>query len=462
MKQKPWAGRFTGETDKLVDEFNASIFFDNRLFVYDIEGSIAHAKMLAEESIITKKDMTRIVNGLKSIKKEIKAGSITFTSDMEDIHMAIEKRLIEMIGPVGGKLHTGRSRNDQVALDMRLYLRHETVEILTSIRRLQTALVDMADRNIDVIIPGYTHLQRAQPILFSHHLLAYYEMLERDLGRFNDCLKRINLMPLGAGALAGSPYPLNRSFVAKELGFAGVTENSLDSVGDRDFCIEFCGAAAILMMHLSRFCEEIILWSSQEFAFVELSDAFSTGSSIMPQKKNPDVPELIRGKTGRVYGNLMALLTVMKSLPLAYNKDMQEDKEPVFDAVDTVKASLNVLSPMLDTTKINRERMLSATRDGFLTATDATDYLVTKGIPFRDAHHTVGTIVAHCINTGKYLEDLSVEEWKDFSIIFDDDIKEKVSVRSSVNSRDIKGGTALKRVKKRIEVIKRKLKKGTV
>ena len=323
MASKPWSGRFTQETNKLVEEFNASISFDKRLYRYDIMGSITHARMLAKVGIISRKEADKIISGLKAIEKEIKAGRFQFTPDMEDIHMAIEKRLIQKIGSVGGKLHTARSRNDQVALDVRLYLRDEIQEVKNLIRDLQKTLVDVAKKNLDCIMPGYTHLQRAQPILLSHHLLAYYEMLKRDYERFEDCFKRMNIMPLGAGALAGSPYPLDRNFVAKELGFSKPTDNSLDSVSDRDFCIEFCSAAAILMMHLSRFSEELILWSSQEFGFIELSDAFSTGSSLMPQKKNPDVPELVRGKTGRVYGNLIALLTMMKSLPLAYNKDMQ-------------------------------------------------------------------------------------------------------------------------------------------
>ncbi|MEK7803723.1 MAG: argininosuccinate lyase, partial [Deltaproteobacteria bacterium] len=321
---KPWAGRFTQETNKLVEEFNASISFDKRLYKHDIMGSIVHAKMLAKVGIIKKREAERIISGLKAIEKEIEAGKFRFTSDMEDIHMAIEKRLIEKTGPVGGKLHTARSRNDQVALDVRLYLRDEIGEVKGLIRELQKTFVGIAKKNMDCIMPGYTHLQRAQPILFSHHLLSYYEMLKRDFERLDDCLKRVNVMPLGSGALAGSPYPLNREFVAKELGFTGVTDNSLDAVSDRDFCIEFCSASSILMMHLSRLSEEMILWSSSEFGFIELSDAFSTGSSLMPQKKNPDVPELMRGKTGRVYGNLVSLLTTMKALPLAYNKDMQE------------------------------------------------------------------------------------------------------------------------------------------
>ena len=458
MASKPWSGRFTEKTDKLVEEFNASISFDKRLYKHDIMGSITHARMLAKVGILTKKEVDKIISGLKAIEKEIVAGKFRFTPDLEDIHMAIEKRLIEKIGPVGGKLHTARSRNDQVALDVRLYLRDEIKEIQSLIRDLQKALVNVAKKNLDCIMPGYTHLQRAQPILFSHHLLAYYEMLKRDHERIADCLTRVNVMPLGAGALAGSPYPLDRDFVAKELGFAKPTDNSLDSVSDRDFCIEFCGAASILMMHLSRLSEEFILWSSQEFGFIELSDAFSTGSSIMPQKKNPDVPELVRGKTGRVYGNLLSLLTTMKALPLAYNKDMQEDKEALFDTVDTVKDCLKVFSPMLTTMKINKKKMLNATKQGFLTATDAADYLVKKGVPFRESHHITGRVVAYCIKTSQGLEDLSIDEWRGFSKAFGKDIKEVISVEASVKSKKAKGGTAPEAVKRRLKEIEREMK----
>ncbi|HAG50699.1 MAG TPA: argininosuccinate lyase [Deltaproteobacteria bacterium] len=457
MASKPWSGRFTEKTDKLVEEFNASISFDKRLYKHDIMGSITHARMLAKVGILTKKEVDKIISGLKAIEKEIVAGKFRFTPDLEDIHMAIEKRLIEKIGPVGGKLHTARSRNDQVALDVRLYLRDEIKEIQSLIRDLQKALVNVAKKNLDCIMPGYTHLQRAQPILFSHHLLAYYEMLKRDHERIADCLTRVNVMPLGAGALAGSPYPLDRDFVAKELGFAKPTDNSLDSVSDRDFCIEFCGAASILMMHLSRLSEEFILWSSQEFGFIELSDAFSTGSSIMPQKKNPDVPELVRGKTGRVYGNLLSLLTTMKALPLAYNKDMQEDKEALFDTVDTVKDCLKVFSPMLTTMKINKKKMLNATKQGFLTATDAADYLVKKGVPFRESHHITGRVVAYCIKTSQGLEDLSIDEWRGFSKAFGKDIKEVISVEASVKSKKAKGGTAPEAVKRRLKEIEREM-----
>ena len=455
---KPWSGRFTQKTDKLVEEFNASISFDKRLYKHDIMGSIAHARMLTKVGIIKKREAERIITGLKAIEKEIEAGKFRFTSDMEDIHMAIEKRLIEKTGPVGGKLHTARSRNDQVALDIRLYLRDEIGEVKGLIRELQKTFVGIAKKNLDCIMPGYTHLQRAQPILFSHHLLAYYEMLKRDNERLADCYKRVNVMPLGSGALAGSPYPLNREFVAKELGFTGVTGNSLDAVSDRDFCIEFCSAAAILMMHLSRLSEEMILWSSSEFGFIELSDAFSTGSSLMPQKKNPDVPELMRGKTGRVYGNLVSLLTTMKALPLAYNKDMQEDKEALFDTIATIKECLKVFSPMLRTMKLNKKKMLDATKSGFLTATDAADYLVKKGVPFRESHHIAGRVVAYCIKTSQGLEDLSIDEWRGFSKAFGKDIKEVISVEASVKSRKAKGGTAPEAVKRRLKEIEREMK----
>ncbi|MBI5048452.1 MAG: argininosuccinate lyase [Deltaproteobacteria bacterium] len=470
MASKPWSGRFIQKTDKLVEEFNASISFDKRLYRHDIMGSIAHAKMLAKVGVITKKESDKIVGGLKNIEKEIDAGKFVFTYDLEDIHMAIEKRLTEKVGSVGGKLHTARSRNDQVALDIKLYLRDEIKEIQNLIKNLQKTLVDVAKKNLGCIMPGYTHLQRAQPILFSHHLLAYYEMMKRDYERFAGCYKRVNVMPLGAGALAGSPYPLDRDFVARELGFDKPTDNSLDSVSDRDFCIEFCSAASILIMHLSRFSEELILWSSHEFGFIELSDAFSTGSSfieigdayttgasIMPQKKNPDVPELVRGKTGRVYGNLFSLLTTMKSLPLAYNKDMQEDKEALFDTVDTIKECIKILSPMLQTMEINKERMFNATKGGFLTATDAADYLVKKGIPFRESHHIIGKIVAYCIKNRKALEDLTLKEWKWFSKVFDEGIRKIISIETSVNSRKVKGGTALEAVKKRLKEIEREI-----
>ncbi len=460
MKEKAWSGRFKESTNKLVEEFNASISFDKRLYKFDIMGSIAHATVLAKAGILTQKESKKIIAGLKKVEKEISDGRFTFTPEMEDIHMAVEKRLTELIGPLGGKLHTGRSRNDQVALDVRLYLRDQIYELIWLLHGFKNSLVAVAEENLDVIMPGYTHLQRAQPVLLSHHMLAYYEMFKRDTHRLFDCLERVDCMPLGAGALAGSPYRLDRTLAARLLDFPAVTENSLDSVSDRDFVIEFLSVASIMMMHFSRLSEELILWSSQEFGFIELSDAFSTGSSIMPQKKNPDVAELTRGKTGRVYGSLVALLTTMKSLPLAYNKDMQEDKEPLFDAVDSLKMVLRVYPPMLLTMKVKKEAMMKATGAGFLNATDAADYLTKKGVPFREAHRVAGTAVAYCIEKGKTLEDLTAAEWKRFSALYGPDIRKAVSIKNSLNTRKIYGGTAVETVKKRLKAVKADLKKG--
>ena len=459
MKKKAWSGRFKEKTDKLVEEMNASIGFDKRLFRHDILGSIAHAQVLVRAGILKEAEARKIIKGLKEVEKEIEAGKLKLTADLEDIHMAVESRLTEKIGPLGGKLHTGRSRNDQVALDIRLYLKDELVEIINLVRDFKLALVDVAEANIDCIMPGYTHLQRAQPVLLAHHLLAYYEMLKRDTGRLLDCLARMDEMPLGAGALAGSPYQLDRKLSARLLGFSRVTENSLDSVSDRDFAIEFLSAASIIMMHLSRLSEEMILWSSQEFGFIELSDAFSTGSSIMPQKKNPDVAELSRGKTGRVYGHLVSLLTTMKSLPLAYNKDMQEDKEPLFDTIDTLKVVLKVYPPMLRTMKVNTDKMLRATGAGFLNATDAADYLARRGMPFREAHEVAGRAVAYCIKKDKTLEDLDMGEWKALSPLFREDIRGAVSIVRSLNTRKVYGGTARETVKKRLVAVKKEMKK---
>ena len=453
MKTKPWSGRFTEDTNQFVEDFTASISFDKRLYRQDIIGSIAHAIMLGEQGIITKAETNKIIKGLQGILKDIESDNFEFLTELEDIHMNIEKRLIERIGDAGRKLHTARSRNDQVALDIRFYLRDEIQAVYDYAERLQNSLVSLAKTNTDVIMPGYTHLQRAQPVLFSHHMLAYYEMLERDKGRLEDCLKRLNVLPLGAGALAGTTFPIDREAVARELGFEGVTRNSIDSVSDRDFSIEFLSASSIIMMHLSRFAEELILWSSSEFDFIELPDSFCTGSSIMPQKKNPDVPELVRGKTGRVYGDLISLLTTMKGLPLAYNKDMQEDKEPVFDAVDTVKDCLRAFSEMLPGIRLNKERMLKAAGGGFSTATDMADYLVRNGIPFRDAHEIVGKCVRYCIEKNKELYDLSLKEFQKFSKVFEKDIFDYITVEKSVNSRDVTGGTALKQVKKRLKEI---------
>ena len=458
MKKKPWSGRFEKETDKMVEEFTASISFDKRLYKYDIEGSIAHCMMLAKCKIIKNGEAEKIIKGLRDIKKEIDVGRFKFDIALEDIHMNIERRLIDKIGTVGGKLHTARSRNDQVALDIRLYLRDEIGEIVGLIRGLKKSIVKKAKGNIDVIMPGYTHLQMAQPVLFSHHLLAYYDMFDRDEERFLDMLKRVNVMPLGSAAMAGTNYPIDRKYVAKLLQFPAVTTNSMDAVGDRDFSIEFLSTSAILMMHLSRFSEELIIWSTSEFGFIELDDSFCTGSSIMPQKKNPDVPELVRGKTGRVYGNLMSLLTTMKSLPLAYNKDMQEDKEPLFDTIDTVKASLLIYSKMIGTIKLNRDRLGEAVFQGFMTATDMADYLVMKGLPFRDAHEVVGKVVSFCIKSHKLLSDLTFHELQKFSKSFKKDIFSFIKTEKSVDRKDVIGGTSKRQVLMRIAEIEKIIK----
>lgn len=460
IRQKPWAGRFTEPTDKLVEGFNASISFDKRLFRHDIAGSIAHAAVLARAGVLSGREAERIVRGLKSVEREISGGSFTFTPGMEDIHMAVEKRLIEKIGPLGGKIHTGRSRNDQVALDVRLYLKDEIYGIAGLLHEFKKVLAEIARDNLECVMPGYTHLQRAQPVLLSHHLLAYYEMIKRDTDRFMDCLERTDAMPLGAGALAGSPYNLDRFLTARLLGFSKVTENSIDSVADRDFIIEFLAASSILMMHLSRLSEELILWGSQEFGFIELSDAFSTGSSIMPQKKNPDVAELTRGKTGRVYGNLVTLLTVMKGLPLAYNKDMQEDKEPLFDTADTIKEVLKVFPPMLKTMRVNKDKMSRAASEGFLNATDAADYLTKKGLPFRDAHRVTGQIVAYCVKKGITLEEMTLDEWRRFSPLFKGDIRGAVSIKKSVRTRKVYGGTSPEAVRRRLKRVISEIKRG--
>lgn len=450
MSKKPWAGRFTQPTDAFVEAFTASIDFDQRLYRYDVQGSIAHARMLARQGIITEAEAQTIIAGLDKILADIEAGDFEFSVSLEDIHMNIEARLIENIGAVGGKLHTARSRNDQVALDVRLYLRDEVREIRSFLGRLKESLLEQAERNLGVIMPGYTHLQTAQPVLFSHHMMAYYEMFRRDSERMNDLIKRINILPLGAGALAGTTFPIDREFVAEQLGFDGVTRNSLDSVSDRDFALEFCGAASIVMMHLSRLSEELILWSSADFHFIDLSDDFCTGSSIMPQKKNPDVPELVRGKTGRVYGNLMSLLTVMKALPLAYNKDMQEDKEPLFDTIDTVKGSLKVFADMIARMSIRAENMRQAAARGFSTATDVADYVVRKGIPFRDAHEIVGKTVRYCIEHDKQIEELTLEEFQAFSPAIEADIYDFITLEASVDSRRATGGTAREAVAREI------------
>ncbi|MRR57662.1 MAG: argininosuccinate lyase [Deltaproteobacteria bacterium] len=454
-KDKLWGGRFSQPTDKFVEEFTASIDFDKRLYRQDIRGSIAHARMLGRQDIIPQADVDAIVSGLEEILARIEAGDFDFSVSLEDIHMNIEARLSAAIGEAGKRLHTGRSRNDQVAVDIRLYLREEIGEVLRYLELLKDALIFQAETNLGVIMPGYTHLQVAQPILFSHHMLAYVEMFSRDQGRMEDCAKRLNALPLGAGALAGTTFPIDREYVASELEFTAPTRNSLDSVSDRDFALEFISASSILMMHLSRFSEELILWSTSEFDFIELSDSFCTGSSIMPQKKNPDVPELVRGKTGRVYGNLMALLTVMKALPLAYNKDMQEDKEPLFDTIDTIKGSLKIFADMIREMKIKADIMREAAARGFSNATDVADYLVRTGMPFREAHEVVGKSVRYCIEHGKRLEELSPAEWKAFSDLIGADIYDAITLEASVNARSATGGTALLRVKAEIERLKK-------
>ncbi|UCD35902.1 MAG: argininosuccinate lyase [Nitrospiraceae bacterium] len=452
---KLWSGRFRGRTEKAVEAFTESVSFDARLWRHDIEGSIAHVTMLGRQKIISKKDAGRIIKGLRAIKKDIQEGAFSFRESLEDVHMNIEQELIRRIGPVGGKIHTARSRNDQVALDLRLYLRDEISAVLGLIEVLQRELLAVAENHIGCIMPGYTHLQRAQPVLLSHHLLAYYEMLERDRGRYEDCLKRTNVMPLGSAALSGTTLPIDRAYVAELLEFPAVSENSIDAVSDRDFAIEFIAASGMLMTHLSRLAEEFILWNSEEFGFIELPDAFTTGSSIMPQKKNPDVLELTRGKAGRVYGNLMAVLAMMKALPLAYNRDMQEDKERVFDTADTVRACLDVLARMLPGVRFRKDALERATVSGFLTATDIAEYLVRKGMPFREAHGVTGKIVRHCIDQGKILGGLTLKEMKGFSRRIEKDIFHYIDVKTSIGERQSYGGTSRKAVLSRIRKIKK-------
>jgi len=458
-KMKLWGGRFNKEAAKILEKFNGSINFDKRMYEEDIKGSIAHSKMLSKQNIIGKEEQIKIEAGLLQILNEIEAGKFIFDIKDEDIHMAIEKRLIEIVGEVGGKLHTARSRNDQVALDIRMYLKKESLEIEKLLGRLLKGLVDIADKNKDVIMPGYTHLQRAQPILFSHHILAYYEMFKRDLERLKDSYKRLDVMPLGAGALAGTTYDIDRHFVAGELGFPEVTKNSLDTVSDRDFIIELNFIISMISMHMSRLAEEIIIWSTSEFSFVSLDDSYSTGSSIMPQKKNPDIAELIRGKTGRIFGNLMGILTVMKGLPLAYNKDTQEDKEGIFDSIDTIKISLMIFKEMLITMKINKKNMMKGIENGFINATDVADYLAKKGLPFRDAHRIVGELVVYCEMNKKRLSELKLEEFKGFNDLFEGDINKKISIEECVNERKSYGGTGIESVEKQIKDAKEFLKK---
>lgn len=446
MSKAMWGGRFSKSTDEMINEFQASINFDKRMYHEDIRGSIAHARMLAKCGILTEEDKDKIVAGLEDIEQQIEDGDFDFSVDLEDIHMNIEKRLTEAIGEAGGRLHTARSRNDQVALDTHMYIRRQVTEVQKEIENLQQALVETAEKYSDVIMPGYTHLQRAQPILFAHHLLAYFSMLARDFARFEGVYRRADLMPLGAGALAGTTFPIDRAYVASQLHFEQVYNNSLDAVSDRDYIMEFLSAASILMVHLSRLSEETILWCSREFHFIELDDAHCTGSSMMPQKKNPDVSELVRGKTGRVIGHLMAMLTTVKGLPLAYNKDLQEDKEGIFDAIDTVKFSLAVYAQLIRGMKVRAEVMKKAVTEDFSNATDLADYLVKKGMPFRKAHAVAGKAVHQCIEAGKYLEDMSLKEFQALSPLFGADIKDAIRPETCVKNRNSYGGTSYEQV----------------
>jgi argininosuccinate lyase len=446
------------KADEQARNYAASIPFDQRLYRQDIEGSIAHARMLAKQGIIAGSEAAAIIKGLKSVRKEIERGKLQFKTELEDIHMNIEARLFEKIGEVAGKLHTARSRNDQMALDLRLFVKEEIGKAIDKIKALQTSLVELAEANKDVIMPGYTHLQQAQPILLAHHLLAYFEMLQRDKERFRDCLRRTDVLALGSGALAGVPYPIDREFLARHLGFSKVSSNSLDAVSDRDFIIEYETAAAIAMMHLSRLAEELILWSSSEFDFIEIGEAFTTGSSIMPQKKNPDVAELARGKTGRVYGHLMGILTTMKSLPLAYNRDMQEDKEGLFDTVDTLQASLGVFAGMVETIKVNTERISQAMKTDYILATDLADYLVKKGMPFRKAHGVVAKLSEYAVSKGRNFRELGRKEYRKFSLLFAGDVYD-ITSESSVAARNVVGGTAPQQVGKALRRARRLIKK---
>ena len=440
--KKLWEGRFKKETNKLLEKFNASITFDKKMYNEDIFGSIIHSRMLAKQKIISNEEQQMIEDGLLQIKNEIENNDFIFSIEDEDIHMAVEKRLTEIIGSTAGKLHTARSRNDQVALDIRMYTKNKALSILELLNILEETLLNLADENINIIIPGYTHLQRAQPILFSHHLLAYFQMFKRDITRIKDYLERSDEMPLGAGALAGTTFDIDRHYVARELGFSRVTENSLDSVSDRDFIIELSSVISIISMHLSRFSEEIIIWCTSEFDFIKLDDAFSTGSSIMPQKKNPDIPELIRGKTGRIYGNLMGILTTMKALPLAYNKDMQEDKEGIFDSIENIEICLEIFTAMLSTISVNDEKILKSMKYGFLNATDVADYLAKNGVPFRNAHKIVGEIVSFCEDKNISIDDMSMEDFNSFSDIFKNDILEVIKIENCINQRESFGGTS--------------------
>lgn len=449
--KKMWGGRFKGRTNKEVEAFTASLGVDKRLFKYDIRQSMAHAKALYHAGVLDAKEANRMVKGLDQILRSFEGRKVKLAAELEDVHMNVEKLLIDRIGNTGKKLHTGRSRNDQVATDLRMYLKDEVIEIIGLLKDLQMTLIEIADSNLDVIMPGYTHMQRAQPVLFSHHMMAYFEMVMRDRERLTDAWRRIDVMPLGSGALAGSNFKLDREQIAKELGFGRISRNSMDAVSDRDFVVEVSACLSIVMMHLSRLCEELVIWSTYEFAFIELSDSFTTGSSIMPQKKNPDVAELIRGKTGGVYGALMSILTVMKGLPLSYNRDLQEDKAPIFNAIDTVKGCVSIISNMIKVTKVNKEVLEATARKGFLTATELANYLVDKGIPFRQAHETVGKIIVSCIESNMQLDYLSAKDFKKFSDKFDVDITRVVSAEHSVKAKDIPGGTAPDQVKEAIK-----------
>ncbi|MGD8367145.1 MAG: argininosuccinate lyase [Desulfobacterales bacterium] len=457
MADKPWSGRFTEKTDAGVEAFTSSIQVDRRLYGYDIEGSVAHCTMLATAGIITEEEASRLVEGLGKIRREIEHGEFQYHDSLEDIHMHVENRLIQEVGKVAMKLHTARSRNDQVALDIRMFLRRETKEVIRLLGELRRVIVDGAEAHTDCLLPGYTHLQRAQPLLLAHHLMAYYEMFTRDAERFADGLKRIDVLPLGSAALAGTPYPIDRSHTAELLGFSRVSANSIDSVADRDFAVEFLASASLAMVHLSRLSEELILWASAEFGFVDLPDAFATGSSIMPQKKNPDVPELVRGKTGRVFGDLLALLTLLKGLPLAYNRDMQEDKVPLFDAVDTLKDCLRIYRQMLPRLRFDKEAMERAASSGYLNATELADYLVTKGVPFREAHGCAGKAVAFAVGQGKELHELSLAELRQVSGQIDKDVFAFLDIRNSVDRRRSFGGTATENVRTAITEARRVL-----
>ncbi|MEE0867035.1 MAG: argininosuccinate lyase [Clostridia bacterium] len=452
---KMWAGRFTKALDKEADDFNSSIHFDCKMFRQDIKGSMAHAAMLSACNIISKDDSEKIIDALEGILNDLESGKLAFDYEAEDIHMFIESVLTSRIGDTGKKLHTARSRNDQVAVDIRLYMRDEGEEVIALLKKLIKAIYMQAEENKETIVPGYTHLQRAQPIMFAHHLCAYAMMFIRDIGRVKDALERMNYSPLGSCALAGTTYPTDRNMTASALGFSGITLNSIDGVSDRDFCVELLSAFALIMTHLSRFAEEVILWSSWEFKFVELDDSYTTGSSIMPQKKNPDMAELVRGKTGRVYGDLVAMLTVLKGIPLAYNKDMQEDKEAIFDSVETVKKCLNIFAPMIETMTVRKDKMYAAAGEGFINATDLADYLVKKGLPFRTAYKIVGQIVGKCIENKKTLETLSLEEYKAFHELFDNDLYEEIDLRTCACKRTSQGGTSPQSIEVQLQYIKK-------